>query len=51
MKVVGHLKSLAKSVKVKTIHSQLGTLLLARMESGIECVDKRCYEFSKEKTA
>jgi hypothetical protein len=51
MKAVGHLKSLAQSVKVKTIPSPLGTLLLARLESGIECIEKRCCEFSKEKTA
>jgi len=45
------LKSLAQSVKVKTIPSPLGTLLLARMESGIEYIEKRCCEFSTEKTA
>lgn len=51
MKAVGHLKCLAQSVKVKIFPSPVGTLLLARMESGIECIEKRYCEFSKEKTA
>jgi len=50
MKAVGRLKILAQSVMVKTIPSPLGTLLLARMESGIEGIEKRCCEFTKEKT-
>jgi hypothetical protein len=40
MEAVGH--SLVQSVKVKTIPSQLGLLLLARVESGIECIEKLC---------
>jgi len=51
MKAVGLLKSLTQSVEVKTIPSQLGTLLLAGMESGIRCIEKRCCEFSEEKLA
>jgi hypothetical protein len=43
-------KSLVQSVMVKTIPSLLGTLLLARMESGIEDIEKGCCEFTKEKT-
>ena len=51
MKTVGYLKRLAPSGKVKTAPSPLSTLLLACMEGGMACIEKRGCEFSKEKTA
>ena len=44
-------KRFSAIVKVKTVPSPLSTLLLPCMEGGIECIEKRGCEFSKEKPA